>query len=128
MRPKMYTTTEYLPLAKQVTTPVTTMETVAVNKPVTIMEDRVVEKQKMVMDKVIVSKNVTVKVGRLSRVCLWGTSTSLSGYFDVLSDWRCECALVERMRDFQVRNLSHQRLRDSSIRPTGAHQRDQARD
>jgi len=63
MKPKMYTTTDYVPIAREVTTPVTTMETITINKPTTVMENTVVQKQKMVMDRVIVEKNVTVKVG-----------------------------------------------------------------
>lgn len=49
MKPRLTHQTDYIPLARTITVPVTTMETYTVQKPVMVMEDRVIEKPKVII-------------------------------------------------------------------------------
>lgn len=62
MKPRFSISTDVVPVTRQVSVPVTTMETYVVNKPVVVMQDTVVQKPKVTMEKMVVNKQVTVKV------------------------------------------------------------------
>lgn len=67
MKPRFSISKDVVPVARQVSVPVTTMETVVVNKPVMVMEDTVVQRPKVTMEKMVINKQVTVKVGPASQ-------------------------------------------------------------
>lgn len=62
MKPSFTMTTDYVQVPRQVTTPVTIMEAVTVNKPDIVYEDTIVQKPKVTTAQKVVQKQVVVRV------------------------------------------------------------------